>query len=86
MDQQMTENTQTADGASGPDARPVLRIVHGNPDAAQIAAIVAVLSAAGGDEEAAGPRRITQWSSPERAVRAPAHPSRGAWRTSAWAR
>jgi hypothetical protein len=60
--------------------RPVLRVVRGTPDAVELAALVAVVSAAGGDD--APPPHVARaaWASPSRSVRAPL-PS-GGWRAS----
>ncbi|MEO8261358.1 MAG: acyl-CoA carboxylase epsilon subunit [Pseudolysinimonas sp.] len=65
--------------ADGPD----IRILQGNPDAAEIAAVIAVLGAA--LEELAGEERRAQsagpsaWQRSQRTVRSPL--VRGAWRT-----
>ena len=71
----MTESSQS----SAPD----IRILRGNPDADEIAAVTAVLSAA--LEELAGEQRRAQsagpsaWQRSQRNVRTPL--VRGAWRT-----
>jgi acyl-CoA carboxylase epsilon subunit len=65
-------------------APPVLlRIVRGAPDDAQIAALVAVLSAASAQVAPAQAPAATasQWAPPERLLRAPVHPS-GWWASS----
>ncbi len=68
-------------------ARPPLRLVRGNATPEEVAALLAVLSAAsGGDGAAPAPRHTSQWSSRERAVRRPLTPGPGAWRASAWPR
>ena len=60
--------------------RPVLRVVHGTPDATELAALVAVVTAmASGTEGGAEPPR-SSWSAPHRLVRAPL--PFGGWRTS----
>ncbi|WP_134764605.1 acyl-CoA carboxylase epsilon subunit [Nocardioides sp. 1609] len=61
---------------------PVLRIV--NPDATpeEVAAVVAVLAALGGDE-APAPRRRPEWGSPHRQVRRTLPHGPGGWRGSA---
>ena len=45
-------------------SRPVLRIVRGEPDAAELAALTAVLAAAGGgsDDEAPDPTPTSGWA------------------------
>jgi len=60
--------------------RPVLRVLHGAPDATELAALVAVVTAmsAGGGIGAAPPR--SSWAAPHRMVRQPL-PS-GGWRAS----
>ncbi|WP_076259355.1 acyl-CoA carboxylase subunit epsilon [Intrasporangium flavum] len=61
---------------------PALRIVHGDPTPEELAALVAVLSALGGAEDAEPPRRRSPWSDPRwRLVGASAR--RDGWRTSA---
>jgi len=60
--------------------RPLLRVVRGTPDAAELAALVAVVSAmAGGDPGGAEPPR-SSWSAPHRLVRRPMPV--GGWRSS----
>jgi hypothetical protein len=59
--------------------RPVLRVVRGTPDAVEVAALVAVVTAmGGGDDGAEAPR--SSWSAPHRLVRQPM--SFGGWRAS----
>jgi len=60
--------------------RPVLRVVHGTPSPAELAALVAVVTAmaAGADSGAERPR--TSWSAPHRMVRQPL--TTGGWRAS----
>jgi hypothetical protein len=64
-------------------AGPVLRIVRGTPSAEELAALVAVLAAAGdADAEPQGPPRATpQWATPERLLRRPVAPT-GWWESS----
>ncbi|HEX2177554.1 MAG TPA: acyl-CoA carboxylase subunit epsilon [Nocardioidaceae bacterium] len=69
-------------------ARPVLRIVKGDATDAEIAALVAVLSARAAATAAAetpAPRR-SEWAGHERRMRRPVHPSAGGWRASAFPR
>ena len=71
---------------SSPDsaaAAPVLRIVRGNPSAEEIAALVAVLSAAGGEVEGGSTPHTPGWVDHAAAVHAPTHNGPGGWRTSA---
>jgi hypothetical protein len=65
-------------------SRPVLRIVRGEPDAAELAALTAVLAAAsGGDGEAPGPAPASGWARRVDLVRSPVHPGADGWRASA---
>jgi Acyl-CoA carboxylase epsilon subunit len=67
------------------DSRPPLRLVRGDASPEEVAALLAVLSAASaGDDAGPAPRHTSQWSSPARAVRRPLTPGPGAWRASAW--
>lgn len=72
---------------TGEETRPVLRVVRGDATPEELAALVAVLAAAGGsgDSEGAGDaRRTSQWSRPGATLRLPLHAGPGAWRHSAW--
>lgn len=63
--------------------RPALRIVRGNPDDAELAALTAVLSAAGSPEEPPSEPKRSLWADrAARLGRAP-RPGPGAWRASA---
>jgi hypothetical protein len=66
-------------------ARPVLRIVRGEPDAAELAALTVVLAAAGGgdEDEAPEPGPPSTWARRTDLVRGPVHPGPGGWRASA---
>jgi hypothetical protein len=67
--------------------RPPLRLVRGQASPEELAAVVAVLSAASaGTTQGPAPRHTSRWSSRERAVRRPHTPGQGAWRASAWPR
>ena len=67
------------------DSRPPLRLVRGDASPEEVAALLAVLSAASaGDDTGPATRHTSQWSSPARAVRRPLTPGPGAWRASAW--
>ena len=58
-----------------PTPPPLLRIVRGEPDPIELAALVAVISAAQGveDEEAPEAPTPSEWARPERLVRQPVH-------------
>ncbi len=62
-----------------------IRVVAGRPTPAEIAALVAVLSAAGagGDGDGGGGRSGSAWSSPGGRMRHTHHHGYGAWRGSA---
>jgi hypothetical protein len=71
-----------AGAASAPvpaPARPTLRIVRGDASPEEIAAIVALLGARGGQPETPLPRR-SAWADPSSALRRPPPvPTPGAW-------
>ena len=71
------------DPAPGEPAPPPLRLIRGDATPEEVAALVAVLSAASAAGAPAPPRPRSQWASRERAVRQPLAPGRGAWRASA---
>ncbi|MCW2815413.1 MAG: hypothetical protein JWN84_2868 [Nocardioides sp.] len=76
-------DTDQSDATTQPEpAKPTLRIV--NPDATpeEIAAVVAVFSALGGDE-APAPRRRAEWGASHRQVRQSLPHGPGGWRASA---
>jgi acyl-CoA carboxylase epsilon subunit len=62
---------------------PPLRLVHGDATPEEVAALLAVLSAAAAAPEDPAPKPRSQWASRERAVRRPLTPGPGAWRASA---
>ena len=64
--------------------RPLLRVVRGNPNDAELAAVVAVvaaLSAGSGAAPDARPRSL--WADRSATLRRPLHAGAGAWRASA---
>ncbi|MGB7979717.1 MAG: acyl-CoA carboxylase epsilon subunit [Candidatus Nanopelagicales bacterium] len=63
---------------SDQEPRAHLRIVHGQPSAQEIAAVVAVLAAASGGQEPPQAQPTSQWAPPERLMRVPVHPA-GWW-------
>jgi hypothetical protein len=63
------------------EQQPHLRIVRGNPDAVEIAAVVAALTALRAPSGAPAPQR-SLWSSRARNTRPAMRPSPGAWRAS----
>ena len=67
--------------------RPVLRVVRGNPDDAELAALTAaVLAMAGAASDATKtePDRRARWSDRGALLRAPLRHGPGAWRASAF--
>ncbi|WP_134740850.1 acyl-CoA carboxylase subunit epsilon [Nocardioides sp. 503] len=79
-----TSEPTEATGPTGPDAapaRPLLRVVGSDATPEEIAALVAVLSALGGDAPPA-PRRTSEWSAPHRSLRRTFPHGPGAWRSS----
>ena len=60
--------------------RPVLRVVRGTPDAVELAALVAVVSAAASSSADEPVRVRSSWATHEHVLRAPL--PRGGWRTS----
>ncbi|GHF22707.1 acetyl-CoA carboxylase biotin carboxyl carrier protein subunit [Amycolatopsis deserti] len=80
----MSESEET------PPARPLLRIVRGDPSETELAALTAVVAAAasaGGGEEPEKPERTSFWADRAALVRRPLpQPGSGAWRASAWPR
>lgn len=70
--------------SSGADV--LVRIVHGAPDDAELAALTAVVaglsSTAGRTGPSTGPR--SRWGDPASRLRLPASPSHGGWRASGY--
>jgi hypothetical protein len=75
--------SRTADDDQ-PGGRPLFRVVRGDATPEEIAALVAVLAARGGEDEAPGPPRSVEngWSDRSRQLRRPLFPGPGAWRAS----
>ena len=74
-----------ADEAATPEQeeqRPMVTIVAGHPDAEELAALVAVLSALGGSGTDEPERPRSAWSDPSWRLSGP-QPRRGGWRSSA---
>ena len=64
-------------------SRPLLRVVHGAPDDAELAALTAVVAAAASATAPPPPRRRrSAWSGRTAALRRPLTPGDGAWRAS----
>jgi hypothetical protein len=81
------EGTSGAQQSGDPGTdRPPLRLVRGDATAEEVAALLAVLSAAAGGEVDPPLRPVSRWASRERALRRPTAPGPGAWRASGWPR
>ncbi|OZM75064.1 acetyl-CoA carboxylase biotin carboxyl carrier protein subunit [Amycolatopsis antarctica] len=74
----MSEHEGTAEEA----ARPLLRVVRGDPDDAELAALTAVLAAASPVPGGGGPVRRSAWADRAAALRHLPRPGPGAWRAS----
>ncbi|WP_034275132.1 acyl-CoA carboxylase subunit epsilon [Haloechinothrix halophila] len=65
--------------------RPLLRVVRGEPDDVELAALTSVIAAAasrgGGDANGTSKRR-SLWGEPAAQLRTPIQPGPGAWRAS----
>ncbi|MFC4459785.1 acyl-CoA carboxylase subunit epsilon, partial [Pseudonocardia nematodicida] len=66
------------------ERRALFRVVRGNPDDAELAALTAVVAAAAsaGGADAPPPAPPSPWSHPAAQLRAPLVPGPGAWRAS----
>ena len=73
-----------SDAPAGSTGQPLLRVVRGTPDEAELAALLAVLAARGGgtDEEPMA-ATVGGWSDPAHRLRTPLPHGPGAWRASA---
>lgn len=61
---------------------PAIRVVRGNPSPEEVAAIVAVLSAASGGDDGARKPRTSPWTARRRFARPPMFAGPGFWRLS----
>lgn len=65
--------------------RPALRVVKGEPTPEELAAVTALMAAAGGDDAVPAPRvRRGSWNDPARMHRRPLLPGPNGWRASAF--
>ncbi len=82
----MAENATTDTGARGAAAGwprpPPAIVVRGDATPEQVAALVAVLSAASGGDEPASESSTSTWAAHSAAMRHPVDHGPGAWRTS----
>jgi predicted RNase H-like nuclease (RuvC/YqgF family) len=72
----------TQEQPDAPDAPP-LRLVRGRATPEELAALVAVLAAAGGGTEPRRPAPVSLWADRARLTRPPLSPGPGGWRASA---
>ena len=63
---------------------PVLRVVRGEPSEEELAALTALVTAAGGEADEPGPPARGRWNDPARGFRRTVQPGPGAWRSSGW--
>ncbi|GAB3504920.1 acyl-CoA carboxylase subunit epsilon [Amycolatopsis cihanbeyliensis] len=71
------------------EGAPMLRVVRGNPDDVELAALTAVLAAATSSEGSPGSERKerrSRWADPAASMHRLPHPGPGAWRASAFPR
>ena len=78
-----TDHDHDAPGTADASQAP-LRLVRGDATPEEVAALIAVLSAAASGYADPAPRHTSRWASHERAMRRPHTPGPGAWRASAW--
>lgn len=71
------------DGAATEPRRPLLRVVRGTPDDAELAALTAVVAGLAAAQPADQPKRRSVWSYPGDRHRTPMRPGPNAWRASA---
>lgn len=64
------------------EQRPLLRVVRGNPDEAEIAALAMVVAGLSVQQAQPAPPRRSAWADRAALVRAPLHAGPGAWRAS----
>ncbi len=77
----VSERTDDTVGSAGL-SRPLLRVVRGTPDEAELAALAAVVASLR-PERATAQRARSSWADRRRLLPDPTTPSRGGWRASA---
>jgi hypothetical protein len=83
----VSDTADTAEELTPEQRRALFRVVRGEPDDAQLAALTVVLAAVAGSastEPPSGPG--SAWNDRHAMLRRPLHPGPGAWRTSTWPR
>ncbi|QKE85566.1 acyl-CoA carboxylase epsilon subunit [Arthrobacter sp. NEB 688] len=76
----MAASPSSPETAQAADAPPAI-VVHGPATAEDVAAVVAVLAAAGAGEQPAPTGRTSTWAAHDAAVRRPVGHGPGAWHT-----
>jgi hypothetical protein len=76
----------TPDEQTPEERRALFRVVRGEPDDAELAALTVVLAAASRDAEPEPAGPPSAWVDRQAMVRRPLHPGPGAWRTYFWPR
>jgi len=71
-----------AGGVTEESARPLLRVVRGNPTAEELAALIAVVAARSAAIAASAPQHRSLWRDRTALVHAPLMPRGDAWRAS----
>jgi hypothetical protein len=66
----------------GQQQRPALRVVRGEPSAAELAAVIVVLEGLARQSAPASPRPDSEWAARSRMLRQPIAAGPGAWRAS----
>ena len=79
-DETPDDDTTPEPAPDAPLAPPQLRVVRGEPDAEQLAALLAVVAATGGGEEPAAPPARGRWADPAAFSREVGRPGPGGWR------
>jgi hypothetical protein len=82
-EEQPVDPDGNVDADANQPARPLLRVVRGDPSPEEIAALVAVLAARSGGGAGEQPAQPSAWSRPSFAHSRPLSVGPGAWRLSA---
>jgi acyl-CoA carboxylase epsilon subunit len=79
-----SDETPDVDEQTPEQRRALFRVVRGEPDDAELAALTAVLAvaASGGPAEPGSTRRTSFWADRQAALRQPQYAGPGAWRAS----
>jgi hypothetical protein len=74
------------DGPSPEERRALFRVVRGEPDDTEVAALTVVLAAVAASAAPADDRPLNRWAEPVARLRTPLAVGAGAWQTSYWPR